>query len=523
MRDSYAVRTYRLRDTFALLLRETHSQPAPLSAVAERSIRRRIRLRWMGRVGALVVVASLGTATVAGAYGTGGDSESAVPSPIATPTLSVAAATFPLAGGQEFLPASSELRCGDPAPTPHSADHGMSLLVAVTEPWTLGPGEGRTVDLATAFLSQTGTTDMGDLATSGIDFLVVQDGIIRGVYQGEGVTLGGSFAPAMSSPSGNQVPLIADWVRCPPLRTSTEAGLEPGPYELIAITRVFSTPESVALSQVFGLAYQTWNLNAENLDDPHAIYLPGSYDCEQVLAQQMAPSRGCLPDMTHDAVVDKEAGTVTVFYKPEGLVEEFSTVLVSQPLTVTLESAAYAGFDYSRYGEGVTYFESIDSLTCGASASGVYVGADAKYQIEARYESVALNVAQQGQSLLGTVFARDAPDGSTVELLPGGRLVWFKDSEIVSADGTWNSTMSTVIGWADVTSKGAVTADRFAGPQDAMFAMDAATVCPGSEADVGRAGFHSALAGQWQVTSPDGTVTTVESATDPQFAYIYGG
>ena len=477
----------------------------------------------MGRVGALVVVASLGTATVAGAYGTGAESETAMPSPVATPTLDVAVATFPLTGGKDFLPASSHLRCGDPAPTPHSADHGMSLLVAVGEPWTVGLGEGRPVDTATAFLSPTVTTDMGDLATSGIDILVVQDGIIRGVYQGGGVTFGGNFAPADRSSSANQVPLITDWVRCPPLRTSTEAGLEPGPYELVAIARAFSTPESVALSQVFGFAYQPSNLNPENLDDPHAIYLPGSYDCKQALAHQFAPSRGCLQDMTDDAVVDKEAGTVTVFYQQEGLVEEFSTVLVSQPLAVTLESVGGSIFDFSTYGDGVTYFDSIDSLTCGASASGVSMGDDAKFQIEALYGSVALNAAMQGQSLLGTVFARDAPDGSTVELLPGGRLVWFKDSEIVSADGTWNSTMSTVMGWADVTSKGAVTADRFAGPQDAMFAMDAATVCPGAEADVGRIGYHSALAGQWQVTSPDGTVNTVESATDPRNAYIYGG
>lgn len=49
-----------LRDTFALLLRDRHAPAATLSADAVREIRRRVGLRWVGRVGALVVVGTIG-------------------------------------------------------------------------------------------------------------------------------------------------------------------------------------------------------------------------------------------------------------------------------------------------------------------------------------------------------------------------------------------------------------------------------------------------------------------------------
>ncbi len=511
-----------LRDTFALLLREGRGQPAVLSADAERTIRRRVATRWAGRIGALAVIGALGAAAVAGTSSSKDGGDTALPSPIPTPTLGFTRATFPLTGGPEFAGASSELRCGDPAPAAHSADHGVELAVAVQEPAEVtSVDETRNFPLtATTFLSLTDTTDRGNLTTSGVDVLVVQDGIIRGVFQGHGATLGGNFAP--SGGGDGQFPLIADWVRCPPLRTSAAAGLEPGSYELIAIVRVFSTPESVALSQAFGFGYQTWNLNPENLDDPNAIYLPGSYDCA-LLIDQMAPARACLPDITGDAVVDMETGTVTMFYKPDRLVEEFSTVLVSEPVTATLASAADVGFDFNSHWEGLPTFESLDSLACGASAKGVAVGQDAEYNIEALHEGVTLHAAQEAQVLPVTVFASNAPDGSTVELLPSGRLVWFTDSIIVSPDGNSSTTMSTVVGWAALTSEGSVTADRFVGPQATTYAMDPATICPGSEADNGRLGYYSVLVGQWRLTTPEGTVTTFDSATDPRSAYVHGG
>lgn len=113
--------------------------------------------------------------------------------------------------------------------------------------------------------------------------------------------------------------------------------------------------------------------------------------------------------------------------------------------------------------------------------------------------------------------APDAPDGSTVELLQGARLVFFQDYQLVSLVslvGMTTTNISTVVAWAPVTLGGAVTADRYVGPQDTMFTIDSANLCPGAESEITRSGLHSALVGQWRIGAPDGTVATIDSAAD---------
>jgi hypothetical protein len=284
----------------------------------------------------------------------------------------------------------------------------------------------------------------------------------------------------------------------------------PGTYQLIAIGRVFSTPESVALSEELG---SSWHLDAGTQPDPHSVYLPGSYDCHG-LELSRSTVRACLPDITKDAVVDPKAGTVTVLYKTAQLVEEFSTVLVGEPLTATLVSGATLGWGNSGTRDGFGPFDSLASLTCGAKGWGVVVGADAKLHIQTTHEPVPLGTEQDGGTFPGTVFAADAPDGSIAELLPGARLVFLNDFTFVRREGTSTASLSTVVAQAPVTAADAVKTDRFVGPLRTLFTVGPATACPDAESDITLNTVHAVLVGQWRITAPDGTVTTVDSATN---------
>jgi len=499
--------TGRLRETFALLLREKHGKRTTLSADAERAIRRRIAVRWAGSIGAIVAVGAIGTAAAAGTYGgAGGDASH---SPIPTPTIGFAATTFPLEGGPDFVPASAGLKCGDPAPTPHSVGSDLKLEVAPSATATSpASSDSVAVPAVDAVVSHLTTHRIGTVSTSGIDILVVRDGIIEGLFDGDGTQL----ATALSSSSRVDWPrlLVAERAHCPNEPPSATSGVAPGTYQLMAIGRVFSTPESVALSETLG---SSWYLYPGTQPDPHGVYLPGSYDCHR-LDLSRTTVRACLPDITKNAVVDARAGTVTVLYKTEQLINEFSTVLVSEPLTATVVSGATLGWANSASRGSFGKFTSLDSLTCGAKGSGMAVGADAKLHIETTYETIPLSTRQGGGTFSGSVLATDAPDGSRVELLPGARLVFLNDFTYVRLEGTSTARLSTVIASAPVTAAEAVTTDRFFGPQQTTFTLDAAALCPGAEADLTLSTVHTALVGQWQVTAPDGTVTTVDSAAE---------
>ncbi|NYI40277.1 hypothetical protein [Demequina lutea] len=501
--------TGRLRETFALLLREKHVQAATLSTDAERAIRRRIAVRWAGFIAVLVLAGTLGTTAAAGAYGGRGGAHNASHSPIPTPTIGFAAATFPLGGGPDFVPASSGLKCGDPAPPPHSVGNDLKLEVTPSDSTVVSlPGSDQAaVPAVNAVISHLTNKRIGTVSTSGIDILVVQDGIIKGMLDGEGTQL----ATALSSSSRSDWPslLVAERTHCPNEPPSNNSGVAPGTYQLVAIGRVFSTPESVALSQTLG---SSWYLDAGTQTDPHGVYLPGSYDCHG-LELSRSTVRACLPDITKDAVVDPKAGTVTVLYKTTQLVDAFSTVLVSEPLTATLVSGATLGWGNSGRRDGFGSFNSLASVTCGAKGSGMALGVDAKYHVETTYATVPLNAEQDGAGLPGTVFATDAPDGSTVELLPGARLVFLNDFTYVSLEGAATATLSTVVAWAPVTGAGAVTADRFVGPQQTTFTAGPATACQAGQADLTLNTVHTVIVGQWRITAPDGTVTTVEAAS----------
>ena len=322
-----------LHNTLALLLRENQPKTASLSATAERAIRRRVATRWTSRFGALVVVASLGAVALAGAHGAD-DTHAVNASPIPTPTIGFAAATFPLTGGPEFVPASAGMHCGGPAPAPHPVDNDLSLTMSEGTSFALGlAGNGPRPSTIQALVRQVTDSDKGTVATSGIDFLVVQDGIIRGLIAGSGVGLAQNLAGGAASVP--QSLLVAGGAHCSDGTHSSPITLTPGTYDVIAVGKFFSTAESVALSQPLGDTINSMYLNANSQADPAAVYLPGIYNCKQARSWGSA-LRGCLPEITDNAAVDESAGTVTVVYRSKGLVDPFSAVLVSEPLTIDI-------------------------------------------------------------------------------------------------------------------------------------------------------------------------------------------
>ena len=505
----------RLRDTFALLLREGHARPATLSADAERTIRRRIGLRWAGRIGALVVVGALGTAAAAGAYGGGVGSPTALESPIPTPTIGVAAVTFPVAGGPEFVSAAAGLKCGDPAPKPHPTEHDVALTLTESSVTYQGSGTQTSIELpaVAAQLSQTPDTELGIVGNSGISLIVARDGAVVGVIPYGGVEPGWNTASRVLSNEGQfSASLVAPWIPCPGDDPSRSSDLEAGTYDIVAMTRVFSTPESVALYQELGFYGSGGNLDPTYLD-PQGIYLPGSYDCA-LTVDQRAPARGCLPDFTDNAAYDADTSTVTMLYKTKDFVKEFSAVLVSAPLTITIPGKEDIAWMQNYESASHDAFDSIGQFTCGATASYISMGHGLGPWVSTSLDESSPGPQVEGGPFAATALAGGISDGSVAELMPGARVVLLQNTMIPDPESNSSTQLQTVIGSAVVSAGGSFTVDRFSGPQPMVFTSEAATACPGVEGGTITRLAVPVLVGTWRVVAPDGTVTTVDFASD---------
>jgi len=506
-----------VREAFAVLLREHQKSPPTLSAHAERTIRRRVAARWAGGAAALVTITGLGAFAIMGSLDSTTGENITTTNLTPQPMRGLAVATFPFEGGPEFEPASAAYRCGDPAPAPRPEDHGLHLTSVPYFGDSLSdPGAWGSARALKAPITKTTDADLGVVGTSGVDMLVVKDGIVVGMLGGDGTRL--DISKDALDPYRDTFLGLADWTRCPAEDPRIPGqGVEPGIYQLIAVASVFSTPESVALSQVLANG-NAWNLTSRGLSyEPDALYLPGSYDCQNTL-EMREPARPCLADFSPNAAVDTEARTVSVVYHASDLVDEFSTVLVSEPTTVELVSqdAAGSAFGSLSVSDALGSFDALADLTCGASAPGTGLASDAPASVgvAARFDQHQVTTLVPGGTFGGTVLTSGVDDGSRVELLPGARLVYFESTSVEVDSGEDFSSMAqinTVAGWAPITFDGAITTDRYMGPQPAVFTADAATMCP----DVPSLGHGTiAVAGTWRVTAPDGTVSTVDSSAD---------
>lgn len=467
----------------------------------------------------MVVVGAMGMVIVAGAFGGGSRGNGASHSPIPTPTIGVAVATFPVKGGPEFVSAAVGLKCGDPAPTPHPSEHDVRF--ALTQINAVSPGETIQnpdyMPAINAHLAQTPGTYLGVVADSGISLIIERDGLVAGVVSYGAPEVGWNAPGGMAASQGEYgAQLVASWIFCLGDDPSTATGIEPGEYDIVGITRVFSTPESVALYQALGPARGGWNLDPKQLD-PHGIYLPGSFDCAQTIAGD-SPARACLPDFTPDAKLDTKASTVTMLYDTKDLVDKFSAVLVSEPVTIAIPGKESLSWMQNLEGGSLGTFKLIGDFTCGASASGISL---AKGSGDSVYLSLGMAMAasvRAGGDVDATLWATDVPDGSRVELLQGARIVYLQNSEITAPGSNVSTSVSTVVASASVSATQSITTDRFAGPQPLTITAEPWAMCPG----VGDAGAtwsnYVLLVGQWRITTPDRTASTVDTA---QYVNLY--
>ena len=508
-----------LRETLALLLRDKNRETTTLSADAERSIRRRVAVRWAGLIGAVVVVGALGAATVAGSLGDWGGGDQASPTSIPTPTIGVALATFPVSGGPEFVSPVADLKCGDPVPTPHPTEHDVRF--ALTQTHAVSPGETiqnpENMPAVNAHLAQTPGTDLGVVADSGISLIIERDGVVAGVVPYGAPEVGWNAPGGMAASEGQYGgQLVAPWIFCPGDDPSTASGIEPGKYDIVGVTRVFSTPESVALFQKLGVYRSGMNLDPANLD-PQGVYLPGSYDCAQTINQD-SPARACLPDFTPDAKLNADTSTISMLYDKKDLVDEFSAVLVSDPLSVYIPGAEALAWMQDSNWQALGTFDSIADFTCGASTGRISMTSKSSESVSLDVTGVSVDEMSKGGAFHGTALARGVPDGSRAELLPGARIIYL-ESDVLAIPGTNISTVGeTVVASANLSAGQPVTTDRFAGPQPLPLAVAPLVTCPGADATNITWSTSAYLVGQWRITTPDGVVSTVDTG---QFLNVY--
>jgi hypothetical protein len=323
-----------LRDALATLLRDGRDAASSLSPGAERTIRRHVAMRWGAWAAAVAVVGMGGIAgTSVGMNALGADDPLPTPEGLAVPAV----AHVPLEGGPQYENRWGEFKCGDAAPEPHSAapDQGLSIdlsrngvgnLATVAVTWTAPeePSVGRSEPV---------------VGRGAIELIAVRDGAVVGTIITEDATVGWQQYGLTRTAGGHEV-LDSDQFYCIILDSTSdsyiylERDLEPGTYEVFAATRVFATPESVALFQ--SLASTDFLAVDERAQQGGTVYAPGSPGC-QSLASQWVTVRACLPDAVPTAIFDEDAGTVRLLYDASALPQEFDVTLVSEPLEMVIE------------------------------------------------------------------------------------------------------------------------------------------------------------------------------------------
>lgn len=329
----------RLRAVLASLYGEHRNAAPVLTRDAERAIGRHVAMRWWGIGGATVafagVMAALGA--MVGISATSGENTAAEPTQVAEPHAIPAVAHIPLDGGPQYANQWGELECGDPAPASLPEAPPQRLSIAL---YRVGVGDLVTASVTWAApeVEHVGRREPV-VGMGAMEVVAVRDGIVVGMIITQDASLGWPQHRYATSVTG-QATLGQDQFYCIFLdeRTNSyqyhDVVLEPGTYEVLATTRVFATPESVALFQALAETHFT-NVD-ERIRQGSARYEPGSPDCVERHTQQVTV-RACLPDVIPTASLNEDAGTVTMLYDASALPQEFDVTLVSEPLTMVID------------------------------------------------------------------------------------------------------------------------------------------------------------------------------------------
>jgi hypothetical protein len=435
------------------------------------------------------------------------DAEASVaPSPTLTDAPVMSVAQIPVGGGPEFTVLDDAYLCGDPAPAANPSEQDLALTVEAGVVATMAP---ESTDLE-AQLTFEGTDDAGTATIGWLTLLLVRDGRIAGVmHYGENPGLAWDLQPGAER--SFQVGPFTENFTCERRSAHAqhaffESTVEPGEYDVMAVARVFSTEESVALGQALPSRYYL----DEGQARPGGIYLPGSYDCVR-LKEWGAMVRGCLPDVTSDAWMEDGLETVSVRYDASALVAPFYVTLASESLPVTLASWAEVQPDdgtYVEFEQDPVEFESVDQVVCGAVAADPAIFTLAPKGVEVWATLPALESLSAG-TYQAEVMPWLAQDGSTVRLEAGARLAYARYLEPTSDQTSWWPTME-IVGFAPVSLSSVVNYDRYAGPSHAPLDVGEPEPCPPAGEDSIRRAAEALLVGTWVVTAPNGAETRHE-------------
>ncbi|WP_061962992.1 hypothetical protein [Demequina aurantiaca] len=312
---------------------------APVEVIAAA----RTRHRRAGSVLGVIAVVSCVGVGIAGVGFVNGSPEGSLaftptPSPTATEDLTVplANATIPINGGPPYQSQTADVECGAPAPEPTGTVEHFGVAIAEPPPLTIATdalqtGQGAAVDTWTTYDSMVPLPVQQDPVT----LLLIKDGKIAGrfisqvsqpywtyndfetFYGGASLMPIGPFCPEVSKAAFPD----DDW-----------RFLNPGEYQVMPMAHVWASEEAAALKYL----YKKGIYVAENpTNEATAVYRPGSWDCEQAVTQNNVP-RACLGDVTGTAIVDVQAGTVTLPYEPSQLTETLDVTVIGDPVALTV-------------------------------------------------------------------------------------------------------------------------------------------------------------------------------------------
>jgi len=487
------------------LLADRRVASPPLAREAERTIRRTVARRWgVGAVAATATAALFvagGTALLS-APDAAGETASATPSPSASGAGALAVAHVPLSGGPEFTLPDDAYVCGDLAPDIRPTDRNLALDIGTpVDSFEVWPAHaGFFIDL-----TYLGESDAGVATVGEVTLLLVRDGRIAGAIENVDSQLVWPLESGATIQSG--VGFFSDDFTCK--RRSAEGQhkyfettIAPGEYDLVAVARVFSTEESVALGQ----AVPSWFRLDESSKDPGGIYMPGSYDCTR-LAANVTVVRGCLPDFAPEAVLDSGGGSLSVSYDASALVAPFETTLVSKQVSVTLaawKDTEEGRITQARLSQQSRGFSSVDDVVCDATVHDLSFAAVGNDGVAVQSRLPDISALQPG-TYRASVMPWLAPQGSFVRLEAGARLAYLLRRE--PSDAGSASPVYEVIGFAPVELEGAARYDRYAGPMAVELAVGAPELCPGAASKAVRLSETPLLVGTWGVTAPNGAHT----------------
>lgn len=503
------MRAAQLRQALASLYDDLHPASARLSGEAEREISRRLARRWVTRGVGLAVAGALafvGANAVVSVTERADDARAAA-SPTASDASPLRLAQIPLGGGPEFDGLEDYPICGTAAPESHPSDRGFSITAGVgpaTDPWP-----NQSVDALTASVAFDGDDPIPS-ARGPLWVVLLRDGQVAGAAALDMPRLRDVTAPRAGD-LGIEYPTYSEMFRCRKLslRGPREYDLfpvDPGQYTAVAYTRIFATEESVALGQALPQRFQL----DESRELPGGVYLPGSFDCAFLENYGLA-MRACLPDIVPGAVVDSGNQTVSVMYEPADGFEPFDVTLVSEPFDIGLTSWQDDMGDATVYvsDEDVRRFVSARDVVCGATVndlSGFARTGDARFDNDLGVTEVSIEawLAPLEEDANATVEARVmpwfAPDGSSVRLDAGARVVYFRNAEV--SDGGWPQYQ--VAGFAPLDLLGVMPHDRYQGPTTVQLRVGEPTTCPGIDDEKGQLLGDAAILGTWTATPAQG-------------------